>query len=902
MQNQRKSCYVDNTVFVYDEGFSNRSSVQVISHLCGECNISFSQFEQSALHIQKKRKKQFYQCPLCLLCFSDINVCSEHYKTCKPQNYTCAKCGIFLSEDGENFILEPLLFYNLAESPPDVTSKNIFKKYGLFFTVKKYRIIDETDSLIGASLTKTVNQINTSVSNIETKHSIRQDSDITENNTYSTESDEFIILDSISETCKLESLSQRTGQLAHLHDNFFDRDSISETCKLKSLSQRTGQLAHLHDNFFDRKNKVFTNTLQRNKVSDVCVTKPNGGSLRKSIQRDIFTPRTDNTVESHCKKLKTTTLELTSCKSGDRISVLDNGTDLPHIKRNKKVGNHEKPKITQRQENSTKSSQGKKKKTLRKPILCRFDKVKIKFFTLNKKVPHSYYFIEEQSSIENNESEELDRPLADLKMILQKKLTAVKKDKCQILKCNKEQFSSIVDSRKDPIVNNQTQSIKDARLLHTDIEQSKSLIHGTTKCSLSNQMSILKSKGIIASRLSEKYLRNEKICNRYNNLMKETTGEENWEKLKNVYNLKKCSVVIHKFLLSQIYNISTSSLKNAFKSENEIKDLSVILFRLPNYVWDYQSYKIYCQSQDHNTVLHKKQKKKSKDNTNFIHNIIPSLAPEDGDISSVAERETSVCIKSSNVKMSSSSNGGNSRESQSQDYCHQISETLSESSSFIIDDYEMSDDSEQHIELQSPNNSTSEYSKTSNDDKCPSLSEESVELQFDDIGYQPMTEVSESPHLVSNFTNDIRQTASNELDDLICCDNSQLILKSVDKTRISVSNSFESSIPFVSWKIEEQLRYLKDRIKYIRIILEECKNKKVEYLEPRVLLDKLPDVLVQTLLQTELAKVVAIRDISRSCLDPNDFTVLNCIVKGHASLSPPSLQLRLCSRFSLLAA
>ncbi|GFW12554.1 hypothetical protein TNCV_818061 [Trichonephila clavipes] len=43
------------------------------------------------------------------------------------------------------------------------------------------------------------------------------------------------------------------------------------------------------------------------------------------------------------------------------------------------------------------------------------------------------------------------------------------------------------------------------------------------------------------------------------------------------------------------------------------------------------------------------------------------------------------------------------------------------------------------------------------------------------------------------------------------------------------------------------------------------------------------------------------RDISRSCLDPIDFTVLNCIVKGHAPLSPPSLQLRSCLRFTLLA-
>ncbi|GFV76334.1 hypothetical protein TNCV_4413131 [Trichonephila clavipes] len=47
--------------------------------------------------------------------------------------------------------------------------------------------------------------------------------------------------------------------------------------------------------------------------------------------------------------------------------------------------------------------------------------------------------------------------------------------------------------------------------------------------------------------------------------------------------------------------------------------------------------------------------------------------------------------------------------------------------------------------------------------------------------------------------------------------------------------------------------------------------------------------------------VAAIRHISHSCLDPNDFTVVNCIVKGHASLSPPSLRLRLRSRFTLLA-
>ncbi|GFU80427.1 hypothetical protein TNCV_3521991 [Trichonephila clavipes] len=50
-----------------------------------------------------------------------------------------------------------------------------------------------------------------------------------------------------------------------------------------------------------------------------------------------------------------------------------------------------------------------------------------------------------------------------------------------------------------------------------------------------------------------------------------------------------------------------------------------------------------------------------------------------------------------------------------------------------------------------------------------------------------------------------------------------------------------------------------------------------------------------------LVDVAAIRHISHSCLDPNNFTVINCIVKGHVSLSSPSLRLRLCSRFTLLA-
>ncbi|GFS99128.1 hypothetical protein TNCV_822501 [Trichonephila clavipes] len=48
-------------------------------------------------------------------------------------------------------------------------------------------------------------------------------------------------------------------------------------------------------------------------------------------------------------------------------------------------------------------------------------------------------------------------------------------------------------------------------------------------------------------------------------------------------------------------------------------------------------------------------------------------------------------------------------------------------------------------------------------------------------------------------------------------------------------------------------------------------------------------------------QIAAICDISRSCLDPNGFAVLNCIVKIHTSLSPPSLRLRLCSRFTLLS-
>ncbi|GFS97443.1 hypothetical protein TNCV_733731 [Trichonephila clavipes] len=61
------------------------------------------------------------------------------------------------------------------------------------------------------------------------------------------------------------------------------------------------------------------------------------------------------------------------------------------------------------------------------------------------------------------------------------------------------------------------------------------------------------------------------------------------------------------------------------------------------------------------------------------------------------------------------------------------------------------------------------------------------------------------------------------------------------------------------------------------------------------------ELLIWKVVVGEHGKVAATRDFSRSCLDPNDFTVLHCIVKGHASFSPPSLWLRLCSRFTLLA-
>ncbi|GFX92338.1 transposable element Tcb1 transposase [Trichonephila clavipes] len=65
----------------------------------------------------------------------------------------------------------------------------------------------------------------------------------------------------------------------------------------------------------------------------------------------------------------------------------------------------------------------------------------------------------------------------------------------------------------------------------------------------------------------------------------------------------------------------------------------------------------------------------------------------------------------------------------------------------------------------------------------------------------------------------------------------------------------------------------------------------------------LASMVVNDGLKRQTVWVAANRHISHSFLDPNDFTVVNCIVKGHASLSlsPPSLRFRLCSRFTLLA-
>ncbi|GFQ90027.1 hypothetical protein TNCT_398061 [Trichonephila clavata] len=770
MQNQSKSYFMNSTFFVNEEGSSNRTSVQVNSHVCGECNSSFVQFEHCALHVQKKIKEQFYQCSVCLLCFSDNDLCNEHNKTCKLQKYNCAECGIALSTDCESFICEPLLLYNLVDIVPDVISETIFKKSRLFFTVKKYPI-HKTDSHIGKSSTETINPVTATVSSAIPKNCTSL------NIVHSSESDELVSIDLNSEMHTIKTLRQRISQLkVQLYGGFFDSED------------------------------VFSRALLKRKVSDVCVTKSSGNCLNKKLSlKDIFVEERDNTVSfHHCKNVRDTSVLATS-KSDDRIPVLNNGISLL-VKMNKIASCHKNVEIKQLNDYA-KSFQQKEHNAPKTPILCKLDAARDNS-------------INEQSSTKSNKSYDSDISHFDLKGFFlnnskQENLVVEKEDICQKLNCNEKQFCNIVDSRRDP-VSNQTQNNNDAKLLYTDIEQSNSLIHGTTKCSISNQMSILKSKGISASRINEKHLRIGEICNINNNLRKEATVEEIWEKLKNVYNLKKCSVALHK-LPSQVFNVSTSPIKNDFKSENEIKDLSVNLFRLPNYVQDYQSYKIYCQSHAHKTFLHKKQKKKSKGITNFIYNNLPSSAPEDGDMSSVAECETSVCIKSSNhVKMSSSNNGENSHESLMQDSFHQISEIVPESSPPIFDDYELSDDSEQHFEFQSP--STSECSKTSDDGKYPSLSKKTVEQQFDDIVYQPRIKEYEPPHLVPYYLDEIMPVAS---DALIDNHNSNSLFESVDKNRTNVPNSLKSSKPFVLWKTDEQLKYLKDRIKCINKVLEE---------------------------------------------------------------------------------
>ncbi|GFX58736.1 tigger transposable element-derived protein 1 [Trichonephila clavipes] len=52
----------------------------------------------------------------------------------------------------------------------------------------------------------------------------------------------------------------------------------------------------------------------------------------------------------------------------------------------------------------------------------------------------------------------------------------------------------------------------------------------------------------------------------------------------------------------------------------------------------------------------------------------------------------------------------------------------------------------------------------------------------------------------------------------------------------------------------------------------------------------LPQISIAETESLLMMKVAAIRHISHSCLDPNDFTVVNCIVKGHASFSPLAQQ------------
>ncbi|GFT53753.1 hypothetical protein NPIL_577981 [Nephila pilipes] len=510
----------------------------------------------------------------------------EHTNTCQFQQYNCSECGIILPTNCENFILEPVLFYNLSDIQPGITSENLFKKFKLIFTVFKYRIIPDDYFSVDPTSVQSANHVNTSVSNTIPECST-SDSGIIEDDLHSTDSDKPVVPVLISKTHEFEILRQKINDLKTRLSSTFSKNI---------------------------KNKCLTRTLPESKVSDCHISLSDENTCNKNVSLLEIILRSDNTVS---------------------------------------------------------------------PI-------------------------------------------------------------------------------------------------------------------------------------------------NYNNLESSTPNS-----------------------CSKIYiNSSFPLMDNAYESKYNIKNLSVILIRLPSYVIDYQSFKIYCKSQVYKTTMLRKQKLVSKKSLIFYQNILPSFVPLDDDTSLVTECETSEPVNwevsSNHVEMSSDSDGENSFEGQFQESSNQISVISQENSPLICRSFEMPDNTEQYLNPQSLSDSSSESCTSLSNYKCSAFVKKPVKFQPLDVSCQSATELTELSH-VPYDTNEIMQVDTDESDALIINDKSRKKFKSVDKNKIDNIPDSLNSKPFMLWKTAEQLKYLRDRIKYINAALEEIKEckKKEKLLEPRVLLCKLPDIMIE---------------------------------------------------------
>ncbi|CAL1299062.1 unnamed protein product [Larinioides sclopetarius] len=197
-----------------------------------------------------------------------------------------------------------------------------------------------------------------------------------------------------------------------------------------------------------------------------------------------------------------------------------------------------------------------------------------------------------------------------------------------------ENFKSFYPNHESSEVNDSFQNIVSTNLSQWDCSgnlKGKISVDNKLKCTSNDSLNISQHLvGLEHSKLANvcilqpdinnpKPLTNEKSKNvvslnsKTDNKPSSGIEDENWKRFQKLYNLKKFSIHLDRLPSAVCQSLYSSKNERVDQVLNNSKKLSVVLTKLPHYVCSYATYKIYEQSGEQKSALHKKRKLESVD-------------------------------------------------------------------------------------------------------------------------------------------------------------------------------------------------------------------------------------------------------------------------------------------------